>query len=206
MRTWQMNRRTGLLALAVGAVLLLTNVALFLQNIELKAKMGGHGDAGFLQPGDSVPMLRGIGMSGEDIAIRYGPTVAEQTLLLVFAPGCSWCARNMGNWEAIVRAAEARRFRVVAVSTYNFEVAKYVTQHPFLRRLPVIAEIDARDLLAYKLRSTPQTLVIDRNGVIKKVWLGALALDQQAEAEAYFGIKLPGARGPAGTLSTALGG
>lgn len=206
MRTWEIDRRTGILALVVGAVLLLTNVALLKQNVELKARASGLRDAGFLQPGDSIPMLRGIGMAGEDIVVRSGPTAPERTLVLVFSPLCSWCARNMENWETIVRAAESRNFRLVAVSTHRSGVADYVRKHPFLQRTQVIAEIDARDQLTYKLQSTPQTLVLGGDGRIEKAWIGALSLDQQADAESFFGTELPGTSGPPSSPSSVPGG
>jgi hypothetical protein len=206
MRTWQIDQRVGILGLALGAVLLLTNVALLKQNVELKSRTSGLRDAGFLQPGDSVPMLRGIGMGGEDVVIRYGPTTSKRTLLMVFSPLCSWCTRNMANWEAIVRATEGRSFRLVAVSTYGPGVAEYVAKHPVLQRAQVIAEIDARDQLTYKLKSTPQTLVIGGDGRIEKAWIGALSLDQQADAERFFGTALPGASSPASPPSPVPGG
>lgn len=191
MRTWQIDRRTGILALALGGVLLASNLALLRQNAELKSRAAA-GLPRSLAPGDTVPPLRGIGMAGEDLAVRYGDGEAERTLLLVFSPLCSWCTRNMASWEAIARAVEGEGVRIVAVSTTRAEVAEYAAQHPLLQRVPVIAEVDARDQRAYGLQGTPQTLVVGGDGVVEKVWLGAFHGEQQAEAERFFDTELPG--------------
>jgi hypothetical protein len=196
MLTWRIDRRTGIVALGLGVILLASNLALLKQNIELKSRVRLLSTATYLQPGETVPPLRGIGLAGEEVVIRYGPG-APTTVLLVFSPHCSWCRRNMPNWEALAKTARARDWRLVAVSTLPSEVAEYAVRYPFLRRIPIVAEIDPQDQLAYKLQGTPQTIVVSGYGVVERTWIGALRAEQEADAERFFATELPGTSLPA---------
>lgn len=42
-----------------------------------------------------------------------------------------------------------------------------------MNQIPVIAEADARDKMAYKLTGTPLTILVRSNGIVEKVWPGA---------------------------------
>jgi len=44
----------------------------------------------------------------------------------------------------------------------------------------------------YHFGVTPQTILVGTDGVVKKVWLGALTATQQSEVEKYFSVRLPG--------------
>jgi hypothetical protein len=103
----------------------------------------------------------------------------------------------MDNWTTLLREADRERFRFVAASTRPTDIAEYLDTHRPLAALPVIADPELEDRLVYRLFDTPQTIVIDRQGRVEKIWLGAFGGRRQADAEEYFGVSLPGVdRGP----------
>jgi hypothetical protein len=75
-------------------------------------------------------------------------------------------------------------------------MATYLAAHPFPGKVVSI------DLASSKLPpdiqrrfgATPQLLVVDRTGFVRRAWTGALFGDRQTEAEAYFGVRLPGVK------------
>jgi len=61
-------------------------------------------------------------------------------------------------------------------------------------KLPVYSGRSPETLKTYKLRSTPQTIVIASDGGVLQDWMGAYAGDQQKQVEAFFHVSLPGLR------------
>jgi hypothetical protein len=49
-------------------------------------------------------------------------------------------------------------------------------------------------LKAYKLRSTPQTIVVSPEGKVLQNWVGAYVGGQKSQVEAFFHVSLPGLR------------
>lgn len=176
--------------LAVVAIVLLAamDVALLLQNRKLKQDLALR--QRHLKSGATVPPLRGIDLEGKLEELTFGSDPRE-TLMLVFSPQCGWCQRNMPNWKALVGGIEKRKYRVVAVSSRRDGAAEYARTHRWTE-FPVFVEPDPRDAAAYHLEATPQTLLIDSRGVVRRVWLGAFDPDQEKEIEQAFGVELPG--------------
>lgn len=167
---------------------LTSNYLLARQNRFLKAKLVRTGQQ-YLGAGDHVPTLRGLGLENEIKTITHGRGEEKDTLLLVFSPSCGWCKINLPNWQAILDQA-SERYRIVAISISREKTAEFVNEYG-LSKTAVIVEPEPRDLLAYRFQLTPQTILVDSAGTVKKNWLGAFGAEERQDIESALGIRLP---------------
>lgn len=197
--TYQISRRQLYFIIALGSAFLIANVLLIKQNWELKnllIEQAGappglpRGRPVELEPGQALTPLDGLDADGNRASFSYDGE-PRKTLLLSFAPECGPCEENMPVWEALVKGLDARSFRVVAVSLVPTGVKEYVGRHD-LGAVPVIANVDSEDRAAYKLRTTPQTILIGPDGKVEKVWTGLLKGERRKEVEEALGVQLPG--------------
>lgn len=167
------------------------NVALIVQNRSLKAatpNVGGSRSIA-LKAGKSLPTLTGIDTEGRKLTFDFG-TDPRKTVLLVFSPHCPYCAKNMPNWRAIAQGIDAKSFRVVAVSILSEGVKEYAAKNE-LTNIPIIADPDPKNRVAYEMNLTPQTVLIDANGKAEKVWTGLITGTERDEVEQSLGVNLP---------------
>ncbi len=143
---------------------------------------------GLLPPGTDVPSFRAVDLRGQPRTIVYN-NESKPTVLYVLTPACSWCARNMDNFKALVDQ-ENSQYRFIAVSLSRHGLAEYVAKNDL--NLPVYTDLSAETQKAYKLGGTPQTIVVSPEGRLLQNWGGAYVGDQKAQVEAFFNIKLPG--------------
>ncbi len=141
-----------------------------------------------LPPGTDVPSFRAVDLRGQPRTIVYN-NESKPTVLYVLTPACSWCARNMDNFKALVDQ-ENSQYRFIAVSLSRHGLAEYVAKNDL--NLPVYTDLSAETQKAYKLGGTPQTIVVSPEGRLLQNWGGAYVGDQKAQVEAFFNIKLPG--------------
>ena len=190
-KQWQLDAWAGLLLTTLALALIAANVMLLRQNHELKQALQIRSEPTYLSPGRSVERLRGLDLTGNRLTFDLDEG-SKKTVMLVFQPACGWCQKNMDNWDALLDNSDRERFGFLAVSTSKEGVADYVDQHHRLAALPLIAEPDVNDRIEYRLFDTPQTIVVDEDGQVEKVWLGAMSGQMQQDVESYFGISLPG--------------
>jgi peroxiredoxin len=143
-----------------------------------------------LQAGATVPAIMGKRLDGEQEAISYQET-SRPTVLYIFTPPCSWCARNMDNFKTLMEK-EAGQYRFVGVSLAEQGLPEYIAKNNL--KLPVYSGLSPETLKAYKLGSTPQTIVISPEGKVLQDWVGAYVGDQKSQVEAFFHVRLPGLR------------
>jgi hypothetical protein len=139
-----------------------------------------------LPTGDVAPVLTGRSLSGESVSLQ-GTTAQGGLLLYVYSPQCVWCARNEPNLKALA-TVRARGFRLVGVCLGAASDCRPGEESNFDVALVPSAESHA----AYRLASTPQTLVISADNRVERVWTGAYSARIAAEIEQFFGITLPG--------------
>jgi hypothetical protein len=173
--------------LLVMAALLSSNLLLVKKNRALDRQLMRKGQQ-YLGVGDHVPTLRGLGLDGEIKTVSYGQD-DRATLVFVFSPSCGWCKINLPNWQAILGQA-AGRYRIVALSTSRKGTAEYVSKHG-LSQATVIVEPEPRDLLAFRFHLTPQTILVDSSGAVRRNWLGAFASEERRDVESTLGVRLP---------------
>jgi hypothetical protein len=99
------------------------------------------------------------------------------------------CAQH-GQLETLIDK-ESGQYHVIGLSLAQEGLPEYVTKN---EKLPVYSGVSPETLKAYKLGSTPQTIVISPEGKVLQDWAGAYVGDQKSQVEAFFHVTLPGIR------------
>ncbi len=141
-----------------------------------------------LQVGTTVPPITAKRLNGDSELISY-QGMKQATVLYIFTPTCIWCARNLSNLKTLLDE-EGGRYRFIGLSLANDGVAPYVANSDL--NVPVYTNLSPETLSAYKLGSTPQTIVISQNGIVLQNWAGAYVGSQKSQVETFFHITLPG--------------
>src|SRR6266480_5398132 len=168
------SRRSRLsYAHAGGLVLLVASVAL---NVVLARKLESYSKAQsivassrLLKIGANVPPITAKRLDGQREVISY-QGANEPTVLYIFTPPCSWCARNMDNFKTLV-GNESGQYRFIGLSLSEETLPEYVAKNEL--KLPVYSGLSPETLKTYKLGSTPQTIVISPEGKVLQDWAGA---------------------------------
>jgi hypothetical protein len=178
-----------LLMFFFGMALLLVNVMLVRQNKKLKVLAGRPDRALEIKPGTALPKLEGFDGDGVRHSIDYGQD-PRKTVMLVLSPRCYACEENMPNWVAIVNGLDRRSFRLAAVSLQSEGFNEYASRHG-INQVPVLTKIDPKYRVAYNLALTPQTILIDADGKVEKVWTGLLRGEDKQDVELALNVRLP---------------
>ncbi|HET8925251.1 MAG TPA: TlpA disulfide reductase family protein [Candidatus Acidoferrum sp.] len=181
-------------ALAVVSIALLGSVVI---NVLLAHKLHTFVHSGavareraLLVAGTFAPPLRLKGLDGRTVELTYADG-GRPTLLYIFTPSCSWCARNLDNFKALVDK-ESGQYRFISLSLSEEGLAEYVARNNL--SVPVYCGLSPETLATYKLGNTPQTIVVSPKGKVLQDWVGAYVGEQKSQIEAFFHITLPGIR------------
>jgi peroxiredoxin len=155
------------------------NVARSARRAELLVKIGA-----------TVPPISAKRLDGQPGVISY-QDAEQSTVLYIFTPPCSWCARNMSNLKTLLDQ-EGSHYRFIGVSLSEEGLAQYVLKNDL--KLPIYSGLSSEVLKTYKLGSTPQTIVVSPEGKVLQDWVGAYVGDQKSQIEAFFHVALPGLR------------
>jgi peroxiredoxin len=90
-----------------------------------------------------------------------------------WATWCPPCKEEMPSLNTLYSRMKLKRFEILTVSADNTldAVEKYIEDHDF--DFQVLWDEDQRVMRAYKVFSLPTTFLIDRNGVIVRIFMGA---------------------------------
>lgn len=144
----------------------------------------------FLEPGSTVPPLRGKGLDGQEHQVAYDKEL-RPTVLYVFSPTCGWCNRNVENLRHLI-SQRRDRYRFVGVSKANAgETAAYLS-HNGLTFDDVVVAPTTDSVAAYRLGPTPQSIVVADAGRVQKSWVGAYRGETAGAVEQFFSLQLPG--------------
>jgi hypothetical protein len=156
MRRWiRLIKVAALVVLIVLAVLLTTNVIgrLFVSNETTVANKRLTVGNRFL-------------LAGQDWA-RY-----ERTLILVLDKGCKFCLHSAPFYKKITdEAVLHQQLGLIAVFPHSVEEGR-----SYLRSINVnIPHVQQASLSSIGVRGTPAVILIDRDGVVKGLWVGQLS-------------------------------
>ncbi|HKS42668.1 MAG TPA: hypothetical protein VJX74_18800 [Blastocatellia bacterium] len=102
----------------------------------------------------------------------------HQTMLLILAQGCHYCADSAPFYQKLLRETEQKgQIKLMAVFPQgSSDGTKY------LNDLGVpIKEVKMASLDAIGITGTPSLILVNSEGVVTDVWLGQLPPDKQAE-------------------------
>jgi peroxiredoxin len=168
------------------------NVLLTFQVRSLTRERSARITARPLNVGETVQAIAAKRLSGQWEVISY-QGMSQSTVLYVFTPPCSWCARNIDNFKALVNK-EGGEYRFIGLSLSEEGLAEYVAKNDL--KLPIYSRVSNEAKKAYKFSGTPQTMVISPEGRILQNWMGAYVGDQKSQVEGFFHVSLPGLRKP----------
>lgn len=132
-----------------------------------------------LQSQQRVPSVEGEDVQGARAELRYSPT-APHTLLLLFSPDCGPCQENGAFWQSLTAAPAGDSLRYFGLCVGDpTECAGYTAEHGL--SFPVIAVTDERLAAAYNGHVLPQTAIMSPEGIVLRIWPGALGQEQRQE-------------------------
>lgn len=115
--------------------------------------------------------LKNPTVSGLDIDWRQ----SKQTLLLAVSSTCHFCTESAPFYKQLAR--ERGRTRLIALLPQPIDEGKR-----YLEGLGVtVDEIRQTPLSSINVDGTPTLMLVDRDGVVIKTWVGRLAEEQQAD-------------------------
>jgi peroxiredoxin len=185
---YTISKRGAILLTVLILTLLVLNVSLVIQNRNLRTGPAVGTRSIALKEGTIVPALSGLDLDGNKITLNY-QNDPRKAVMLIFSPRCGYCTDNMPNWQAIAQSLDRKLYRIMAVSITNDGVKEYIAEHS-LPDVPVIADVEPKSRVSYEMNVTPQTILIDSQGKVEKVWTGVLQHDERAEVEHSLGLKL----------------
>ena len=141
------------------------------------------GPAKSLREGQIFPSLRTA-----SVVTEIGPSAAskQRRVYYWFSPICSFCKKNQQS--AAQLAHKLPRGEFVGISTTSSELAAYIKAEQI--EFPILA-LPAEDSVLTKMGATPTTFVVNSNGIVEKMWVGAYIESTRLEIRPYFGVSLP---------------
>lgn len=172
---WSLVLILVVIAMAVEILLLVA------ENRKLRSALTARrGPFQVLNPEEKVPPLVGIDGEGEEVQVEYPSQ--QQTVLFWFSTGCPSCEHNVEFWKQIYHKHQSGNFRFFGVTSAGEEKSGELKEK-FQFGFPVLTVSDYSLLDRYKVEVIPQTMLIDKNGMVKKVWPGPLSENYRAEME-----------------------
>jgi peroxiredoxin len=174
-------RKSVLVAFVLVAVVLIgTNVALVKQNRTLAGLNKAYEANLHLSVGVMVPQLSGSAFDGTSTVVKYDRSQLK-TLLLIYAPSCSYCRLNWVSWRELLNQIDPARVRAVAVSVEGAGLSQQFLEQVGLTKAATVLLPDFHSLVSYRLRYTPQTILISPDGKVEGIWSGVLSSQQAME-------------------------
>jgi hypothetical protein len=166
-------------ALVLAALLACTNFMLIRQNGELRKVLDQLNTSRQLRPGEIAAPMKGKDIHGSALELTYGED-RRKTLLLVFSPKCQFCDQNWPIWNSISNTVNRDMVRMAFINIGANISNSYVNEH-HLESAFLIATLEPWSREAGKLHSTPQTILLDRNGRVERIWSGVLSNEAHHE-------------------------
>ena len=185
-----MSRRTDQVRRATPWLCLVASIAInaVQGNQILRLEDALDSRTGLLAEGSVVPDLKVRDLSGLAEVIAYA-SASVPTVLYVFRPSCTWCERNSENINSLAVQLNGK-FRLIGLSTSREGLSEFISAHQI--KFPVYTDISESLMKAYRLHTTPETVVISPEGKVIKTWAGAYLGSTASMIEMFFSVHLPG--------------
>jgi cytochrome c biogenesis protein CcmG, thiol:disulfide interchange protein DsbE len=125
-----------------------------------------------LQPGDTAPAYAALDLAGDtvDIADFRGHVV----LLNIWATWCIPCREEMPLLNTAYQRYSGSGLRVVGVSIDASggarDILDFMVQHDIT--FPILHDPAESVMRVFRARAVPTTFLIDRSGIIRRLWVG----------------------------------
>jgi cytochrome c biogenesis protein CcmG/thiol:disulfide interchange protein DsbE len=133
-------------------------------------------------PGTGIP----VGQAAPDFTLETldGKTLklsdlkGKPVMLNFFTSWCSACREEMPALEEVYKEYQAQGFVIVAVNLAESDVAVRAFQQKLGLTFPIVMDRDQRVSRVYDIVPLPTSYFVDRNGVVRAKWTGALTKQQ----------------------------
>lgn len=114
---------------------------------------------------------------------------SERLLIITFSPLCSICRQNLSGWKRLAVALQGHEFRrLVWVSRNSAEATRGYCEEQHLPIRDVLSDPSHRTYLQLGLETVPNVIAVERGGIAKRVWAGALNQRMWREIADYVGL------------------
>jgi hypothetical protein len=152
----------------VALGVLAENIFLFLQNRRLNDALAPQ-----ISAGAQLRMLSGLALDGRLQPVPF-PVAGSRLLVFTFSPGCPACQANQDGWMKLASTLGQKGVHVLWVSRDPIEITRdYCVKHG-IPLSDVLADPPYRTFAQLGLTRVPNTLLVEPDGRVEKVWAGRL--------------------------------
>ena len=152
----------------VALGVLAENIFLFLQNRRLNDALAPQ-----ILAGAQLQMLSGLALDGRLQPVPF-PVAGSRLLVITFSPGCPACQANQDGWMKLASTLGQKGVHVLWVSRDPIEITRdYCVKHG-IPLSDVLADPPYRTFAQLGLTRVPNTLLVEPDGRVEKVWAGRL--------------------------------
>ena len=119
-----------------------------------------------------MPPLEGTTYAGTQVQLAYEGD--RPTLLFVFAAECGACTATWPTWQTLREGAQAIGVRMLFIDVTGQAGDEYLAAHT-LAQADVLRYTTSKVVHLYRLELTPQVVLLDKAGVVLKVWIGGVS-------------------------------
>jgi thiol-disulfide isomerase/thioredoxin len=132
--------------------------------------------------GTAVPSFEALDVQGNIQTVRLSGQ-RRPTVVFAYSPNCVWCK---ATWPLFSHVAKARaaQFRFMTLCLGVSPVFRDDDVAAFARPSESVVNV-------LHLTTVPQTILIEGNGRVQRVWAGAYVGGTRTAIERYFGLSLP---------------
>ena len=141
----------------------------------------GPTNRGQLKPGEQLPVVDLKSLDGSTMKLEYQEP-QKKHLVFIFTSTCPHCEATFPKWKQFADEIGNKSIITLGVCLDNLETTKELAE----KRTPNFPMFSANDTSfsrLYKISGVPQTLLVDGNGKVEKIWVGELNKDNVAEVE-----------------------
>lgn len=144
------------------------------QNIILKTKLQQLiNTKNGLQVDQKITTLKVINTMNESTVLDFNNT-SKTTLLYIFSTHCEPCKINFNTWINLTDSLNTKDINIIGLCPDSISTLKVFLSGKKVNFKVFSAIIDVRFKNEYRGNITPQTVLLDRFGVVKKNWVGVL--------------------------------
>jgi hypothetical protein len=115
---------------------------------------------------------------GEKVSLRgVDWSKSDQNLVLALSTGCHFCSESANFYKRLVPSATGNGVRVLAILPQSLSDSR-----TYLEKLGLpVQEIVQGPLASVEVSGTPTLVLVDRQGMIQKAWVGKLGPEQEQQ-------------------------
>lgn len=125
-----------------------------------------------------MPNLEGRDSSYAPVSLSLRNT-SRPTIVFVFSPTCHYCKDNWSNWDSLLAKRANNEWRAVFLNVGTHSSEGFRQTHALGDDL--IEDVTKKTIDDYRVFYTPETLVLSRDGKIRRSWTGTLREQDMAD-------------------------